>query len=126
MIGSATSVKPDLPIKYHTDGQVDVIIPELIEVGVTILNPVQPEAMDPVALKRALRRPPCLLGHDWDADDDALRHARGGAPHRATHGADGGRGGGLVLAPTHSIEPDVPWENVLAFYEAAEEAAGPG
>ncbi|MHB0876849.1 MAG: uroporphyrinogen decarboxylase family protein, partial [Anaerolineae bacterium] len=31
-----------------------------------------------------------------------------------------GAGGGLVLAPTHSIENDVPWDNVLAFYEAAE------
>jgi uroporphyrinogen decarboxylase len=32
-----------------------------------------------------------------------------------------GQGGGLLLAPTHKIEPDVPWENVLAFFEAVEE-----
>jgi uroporphyrinogen decarboxylase len=32
-----------------------------------------------------------------------------------------GRGGGLFLAPTHVLEPDVPWENVLAFVEAVEE-----
>jgi uroporphyrinogen decarboxylase len=29
-----------------------------------------------------------------------------------------GAGGGLVLAPTHILEPDVPWENILAFFEA--------
>jgi uroporphyrinogen decarboxylase len=32
-----------------------------------------------------------------------------------------GKGGGLLLAPTHMIEPDVPWDNVLAFIEAVEE-----
>jgi uroporphyrinogen decarboxylase len=32
-----------------------------------------------------------------------------------------GKGGGLLLAPTHMIEPDVPWENVEAFIEAVEE-----
>ena len=30
-----------------------------------------------------------------------------------------GQGGGLLLAPTHVVEPDVPWENVVAFVEAA-------
>ncbi len=32
-----------------------------------------------------------------------------------------GGGGGLVLAPTHVLEPDVPWENIMAFVEAVEE-----
>ena len=32
-----------------------------------------------------------------------------------------GKGGGLVLAPTHMLEPDVPWENVVAFFEAVDE-----
>jgi len=32
-----------------------------------------------------------------------------------------GEGGGLLLAPTHILEPEVPWENVLAFFEAIEE-----
>jgi len=31
-----------------------------------------------------------------------------------------GKSGGLLLAPTHKLEPDVPWENVLAFFEAVE------
>jgi uroporphyrinogen decarboxylase len=30
-------------------------------------------------------------------------------------------GGGFVIAPTHSIRPEVPWENVMAFFAAAEE-----
>jgi uroporphyrinogen decarboxylase len=32
-----------------------------------------------------------------------------------------GQGGGLLLAPTHSLEPDVPWDNIVAFVEAARE-----
>ena len=35
-----------------------------------------------------------------------------------------GAGGGLLLAPTHVLEPDVPWENVLAFFEAVDEYGG--
>ena len=32
-----------------------------------------------------------------------------------------GQGGGLVIAPTHVLEPEVPWENVVAFVQAVEE-----
>ncbi|HTU01688.1 MAG TPA: uroporphyrinogen decarboxylase family protein, partial [Candidatus Sulfotelmatobacter sp.] len=32
-----------------------------------------------------------------------------------------GGGGGLILGPTHSLEPDVPWENIVALYEAIED-----
>jgi uroporphyrinogen decarboxylase len=32
-----------------------------------------------------------------------------------------GRGGGLLISPTHTLEPEVPWQNVLAFIEAVQE-----
>ena len=32
-----------------------------------------------------------------------------------------GRGGGLLICPANSVEPEVPWENIVAMYEAAEE-----
>jgi hypothetical protein len=32
-----------------------------------------------------------------------------------------GQGGGLFIAPTHALQPDVPWENVVAFFEAVDE-----
>jgi uroporphyrinogen decarboxylase len=35
-----------------------------------------------------------------------------------------GEGGGLLLVPTHIIEPDVPWENIIAFFKAIEECYG--
>ena len=51
IIQAAKDVKPDIHVFYHSDGNVEAIVPELMEVGVDILNPVQPECMDPVHLK---------------------------------------------------------------------------
>ena len=119
-------MKPDIYVFYHSDGNIEAIIPELIEIGVDILNPVQPECMDPAEIKRHLRRPPLLLGHGRHADDDALRHAGGGEGVVRERIATVGKGGGLVIAPTHVIEPDVPWENIVAFFEAIDQAAEGG
>jgi len=120
VIESAAAVRPDLPIKYHSDGNVKAIIPELCEVGVTILNPVQPEAMDPAALKQAYGQRLAFWG---TIGTQSLLPF--GTPEQVRSTVrfmvrTVGEGGGLVLAPTHSIEPDVPWDNILAFYEAAE------
>lgn len=52
VVQSAREVVPNLPVLYHSDGDILALIPDLLEVGVTALNPVQPECMDPVALKR--------------------------------------------------------------------------
>ncbi|HOV63278.1 MAG TPA: uroporphyrinogen decarboxylase family protein, partial [Spirochaetia bacterium] len=46
------SINPDIKIAYHSDGNIYPIIPELIEIGLDVLNPVQPASMDPAALKR--------------------------------------------------------------------------
>ena len=52
VIREAKTLKPDLLVQYHTDGDCRAVIPDLIEVGVDILNPVQPECMDPVEIKK--------------------------------------------------------------------------
>ena len=46
------AIKPDLLVAYHTDGDVREVIPDLIEIGIDVLNPVQPACMDPAELKR--------------------------------------------------------------------------
>ena len=51
VIQAARRVKPDLLVEYHTDGFVIPFIPELIEIGINVLNPVQPECMDPAEIK---------------------------------------------------------------------------
>ena len=52
IIAAAREQKPDIHVFYHSDGDISDIIPELIEIGVDILNPVQPECLDPVEMKR--------------------------------------------------------------------------
>jgi len=118
VFAAAREVKPDLHITYHSDGYIEPIIPDLIEIGVDIINPVQPECMDQARIKRLYGDRLCLercigtqtvlpfgSGEEIDAQVkwtiDVL-----------------GAGGGLILGPTHSIEPDVPWKNIVAFYRA--------
>jgi uroporphyrinogen decarboxylase len=121
IIAEARAIKPGLPVFYHSDGNPEAIIPDLIEIGVTILNPVQPECIDPAQIKKKYGEQLALWGcigtqttMPFGTPDDVRREVR---QRIETAGYDGG----LVLGPTHSLEPDVPWENIVALYEAIEE-----
>ncbi len=121
IIQAAQAVKPGLPIFYHSDGNPAAIIPDLIEIGVTILNPVQPECIDPRMVKQRYGEQLAMWGTigiqttmPFGTPADVQREVR---QRIETVGADGG----LVLGPTHSLEPEVPWENIVALYEAIEE-----
>ncbi len=52
VIRAAREVRPDLPVCYHSDGNCWDVIPDLIDIGVTVLNPVQPECLDLAAVKK--------------------------------------------------------------------------
>jgi uroporphyrinogen decarboxylase len=121
IIQAARSVKPGIPVFYHSDGNPSAILPELIEIGVTILNPVQPECINPVVVKDQYGKQLALWGTigtqttmPFGTPEDVRREVR-------TRIETLGQEGGLVLGPTHSLEPDVPWENIVALYEAIEE-----
>ena len=114
-IREAKAVKPDLIAIYHSDGVIYDIVPQLIEIGVDVLNPVQPECVDPVLLKTQYGDRLSFWGcvgtqtvMPFGTAEDVRRTVRELA-------AAVGKGGGLVLAPTHMLEPEVPWENVEAF-----------
>jgi uroporphyrinogen decarboxylase len=116
-IAAAREVRPDVLVFYHSDGDVAAIIPDLIGIGVDILNPIQPECMEPVALKRAYGERLSFWGtigtqstFPFGTADDVRREVRS---RIETVGA----GGGLFLAPTHVIEPEVPFENIVAFVD---------
>jgi uroporphyrinogen decarboxylase len=121
IIAAAKKVKPDVLVFYHSDGNIEPIIPELIEVGVDILNPVQPECMDPAQLKREHGNDLAFwgtVGTQTTMPFGTPEEVKAAIRERIE---STGQGGGLLLAPTHVIEPDVPWENVEAFFEAVEE-----
>jgi uroporphyrinogen decarboxylase len=121
VIEAARRIDPALPVKYHSDGRPLDVLPDLIEIGVTILNPVQPECLDQAALKRTYGDRLAFWG--CIGVQSTLPHGTPAQVRAAVREVirTVGAGGGLVLGPTHSVEPDVPWENIVAFYEAAEE-----
>ncbi|MHB9030870.1 MAG: uroporphyrinogen decarboxylase family protein [Candidatus Latescibacterota bacterium] len=118
----ARSIKPDIEIWYHSDGNIEPIIPELIEIGVTILNPVQPECLDLSSLKAEYGDRLVFDGAigtqttmPFGTPDEVRKTVR---ERIRTLGSDGA----LILSPTHVLEPEVPLNNLRAFVEAAKEA----
>ena len=61
-ISALKAINPDLKVAYHSDGNIEPIIPELIEIGLDVLNPVQPACMDPAKLKRQYGDKLCFWG----------------------------------------------------------------
>ena len=117
VIKAAKDVNPDVVIFYHADGNIMEIIPDLIEVGVEILNPVQPECMDPVKVAEKFGDKLSF----WGTIGTQTTFPYGTAEEVVKNCRDMldtvGKNGGLIIAPTHILEPDVPFENVETFVE---------
>ncbi len=105
-------------VYLHSCGHIVPLIPELIDIGVDILQPIQPEAMDIFELKRQFGRDICLMGgistqytlHSGKADD-VRREVADCLEKMAA-------GGGYVMAPAKAILPGVPVENAIALIDA--------
>ena len=120
----AIRARTDAFLYYHTDGAVYSLLPDLVEIGVQVLNPVEVRAVgmeDTAKLKRefgdaltfwgAIDTHHVLpQGSVADVRDEVRRRIR-----------DLGPGGGYVVGPVHNIQPDVPPANVVAMYDAAYE-----
>jgi uroporphyrinogen decarboxylase len=110
---------------FHSCGSLAAVIPDLIDIGVDILNPVQVTAagMDPVELKR---RYGARLTF-WGAMDTQQVLPRGTVAEVRRMGEERieqlGERGGFVLAACHNLQPDVPLENVLAMFRHARDYA---
>lgn len=123
MFKTFKAINPNVKIAWHSCGSIIPFIPRFIELGLDILNPIQPLArgMDPQWLK--------------DTYGDRLTFFGGicvqkllpqGTPESIKkevkrRAAILGKGGGYILAPAHNIQDDTPVENVLAMFEAVRE-----
>jgi uroporphyrinogen decarboxylase len=117
LIAALRAINPQVKVAYHTDGLVYPVIPDLIEIGIDVLNPIQPAAMDPVRLKNEYGRNLCFWG-----SMDIQQTLPFGTPEdvRAevlTRLKTIGREGGLLIGPTHNIQLDTPLENFWAMLE---------
>ncbi len=116
-------VNPNLKIAWHSCGSILPIIPDFIEIGLDILNPLQPlaEGMNPEYLVEN-------YGHDLvffggiDIQEllpnGSIRQIREEVTRRIEVF---GKYNGYICAPAHNIQPDTPVENVMAFFEAVKE-----
>ncbi len=116
--------RTDAKVFFHTCGSVRELIPDLVEVGVDVLNPVQVSAvgMDTAELKREYGRDLVF----WGGGVDTQRVLGRGTPDEVRAEvrrriADLAPGGGFVFAAVHNVQPDVPAENILAMHGAARE-----
>ncbi len=119
-VRAVKQARPDTFVFYHSDGNVEAAIPELIEIGIDILNPVQPECMDPAAVKLKYGDRLSFWGTvsvqqtmPFGTPEEVRAEVR--SRIRTV-----GKGGGLILAPAHVVGPETPWENIVAFFEAAD------
>ncbi len=114
-------VNPDVKIMFHSCGGVRPLIPDLIEIGLQILDPVQPRAtgMDSAELKREFgdrltfhggvdEQQILPLGSQEDVEEEVRRCLRAF-----------GAGGGYILAPSHYVQADTPPANIVAMCRAA-------
>lgn len=115
---------PNAKLFLHSCGAIEPLIPDFIELGVDILNPIQVSArgMDPVVLKRKYGRDIVF----WGGGVDTQNVLQQGTPEKVREEVkrrigELAPGGGFVFAAVHDIQPGTPARNVIAAFEAAVE-----
>ncbi len=117
MIDEFKKKNKDIKIAWHSDGYIMPILDDLVEIGLDVLNPIQPESMDSGYIKKRYGDKLCLWGtvstqHTFpfgkpeDVVNEVINRIKNCAP-----------GGGFLIGPTHNIQLDVPEENLLVFYQ---------
>jgi len=119
LIRQTREAGPDVLMFYHSDGDVSAVMDDLVEVGFDIINPIQPECMDPYEVKRRWGGRITLWG--TISVRTTLPRGTPDSIRSLVHEriARCGYDGGFVLAPANVISYDTPIENVIAMFEAA-------
>lgn len=107
------------PVMYHTDGAIYPLIPDFIEMGVDVLNPIQPDAKGMEMDKLKAEFGDRLVFH---GGVDIMRTLPKGKPEQVIAEVQDrvrvlGPGGGYILCSSHHIQPDTPIGNVLTLYQ---------
>jgi uroporphyrinogen decarboxylase len=115
------AINPECRVWYHSDGNIHDIIGDLIDAGVDILNPLQPECLDLDAVHGEFGDRVTFDGcmgtqttMPFGSPEDVRARVRELIESY-------GRNGGLIISPTHVLEPEVPLENIDAMAEACRE-----
>jgi uroporphyrinogen decarboxylase len=121
VIRAAKEIKPDILIFYHSCGYILPFIDKLIESGVEILNPIQPECMSFEEVCSRYRDRLSFWGTIGTQQLLPYGTAQEVYAQTIANLSACGSKGGIVIGPTHMVEPEVPWENLTAIIEAVKE-----
>lgn len=118
VIDAAKAINPSVTVFYHSCGFVTPMIPHLIEAGIDVLDPIQPECMDFSEIHAEFGDRLSFHGTvgtqstmPFGTPDDVRREVFKNLDIA-------GDKGGLFVAPTHILEPEVPVENLVAYINA--------
>jgi uroporphyrinogen-III decarboxylase len=121
LIAEVRRANPNTYVYMHTDGRVIDIIPDLIEAGLDILNPIQPECQDPIEVKKRWGERLVLHGTvsnqksvPLGTPEDVRREVRNLLDHCS-------KGGGFIIGPSNVQLPEFPAENILTVYDTVRE-----
>jgi len=110
---------PDVKIMFHSDGAITKLLPDIIDLGVDVIHPLEPlPATDLIAVKEKYRKQVTFLG------GIDISHAMPGGREDVIvetkrRIAQLAPGGGYILAPSNHLQADVPAENVVTLFETA-------
>ena len=104
---------------FHSDGNMEEVFDDIVAIGFDAITPIQPESMDVEKIKQRYGSKVCLHGTiscqktlPFGTPDDVASEVRQRIECCGTNG-------GLILAPSNTVQHDVPLENLLALYETA-------
>jgi uroporphyrinogen decarboxylase len=119
----ALSHQAGVSVFHHNDGNCRRILPELVEAGIDLLNPIQwrTPGMDRESLKAEFGER--LIFHGGMDNQQTLPFGTVADVRREVEDSLRllGKGGGYILAPCHNIQAITPPENIVAMYEACRE-----
>lgn len=119
LIDGTREVNPEVTFFFHSDGNITEILPDLIEVGFDIVNPLQPESVDPARIKRDFGARIAL-----DGGGSVQRMLPFGTVEDVKREVDYlmrccAYDGGYLFRASNVVSFDCPIENIVAFYETA-------
>jgi len=118
LIKEVKKTNPSIKVLYHSDGNMESVIPQLIDCGIDILNPIQSACMDPEKIKKKYGN--SLTFHGTISVQDTI-------PNGTVNDVKNevlkrirtvGYNGGFIISPENSIPFDAPLVNILAIYDA--------
>ena len=119
LIADCRAINPDVFFYIHSDGNVTDLMNDFIEIGFNVINPLQPECIEPAEVKKRWGDKITLHGGislqrtlPFGSVDDVRSEVE-------TLIRQCGYNGGLVVFPSNVIQPDTPVENIIACFHAA-------